>query len=286
MTRVDPRHATGRRERALAGSAVVMSFGATLLSPVDWIPPLGYGGLVGIPVILFAALTITPGPDRPAGRPVLLAGAATPWSTWRPAARWPRRLRRVVGLSQGGPAAVVVLFVLWPPCRPSSSVGATPLTADPVALSPDTDARAERRRSPGSGGASALFPTVAVGALALADGQPRRARDPAGGAGQSALADVAGAPAARVSLTRPAGSATPTEPRPPPRPTSPATSWRTPGPAGRRRQSARTRSRRRPGTPSSGVGRIVDRADAHAARGWRHRGRRASTTQSLRRASG
>ncbi len=158
-------HATARAGESvvLAASAVVLSFGATLLSPVDWIPPLGYGGLVGIPIILLAALTITP---------CLLAllGDRFFWLGFRPLSDMEARgalsrsLRRVIGVTRACPLLVVLLFALVT-VPVVLTVQSHPLSADPVALSPDTDSRNGANAVTSIWGPGYLFPTVIAGRL-------------------------------------------------------------------------------------------------------------------------
>lgn len=148
---------------ALAGTAVVIAFSATLLAPVDWIPPLGYGGLVGVPVILLAALTITPAL-------IALLGDRFFWLGWRPLTDLEsrgglaRHLRAMAGVSRRAPKTVVLAFLVA--TVPFVAIVCThTLTADPVALSPDTDARTGYQSVAKHWGAGTLLPTVVVGTL-------------------------------------------------------------------------------------------------------------------------
>lgn len=207
-------HATVRAGDSvlLAGAAVVLSFGATLLSPVDWIPPLGYGGLVGIPIVLLAALTITPAL-------LVLLGDRFFWLGLRPMAdleaggALSSSLRRVVGVARSCPLLVVLVFLLA--TVPAAMViGRHSLSADPLALSPDTDARRGALVVTKEWGESALFPTVVVGALPH-DAMQGGTLTPAG---EQRLANLVTALAAdsgvaRVSaVTHPAGSDQPAVP--------------------------------------------------------------------------
>ncbi len=147
----------------LAGAAVLLAFGATLVSPIDWIPPLGYGGIVGIPIILLAALTITPCVLVLMGDRFFLLGFA-PLADMEQRGWLSGGLRRFVRISSWCPAAIVAFFaavtvplVLF--------IGQHSLSADPVALSPDTDARQGAELVTDKWGEAALFPTVVVGRL-------------------------------------------------------------------------------------------------------------------------
>lgn len=189
----------------LAGAAVLLAFGATLISPIDWIPPLGYGGLVGIPIILLAALTITPCVLVLMGDRFFLFGFA-------PLADMERRswlssgLRRFVRISSWCPAAVVAFFAaLTVPM--ALFIGHHSLSADPVALSPDTDARQGAEVVTEHWGESVLFPTIVVGRLA-ADLYNDGGLTPAGAEQVAALTDRLAAVSGvdRVdSATRPIG---------------------------------------------------------------------------------
>ncbi|WP_200923117.1 MULTISPECIES: MMPL family transporter [Frankia] len=124
---------------ALAGSTVILAFAATLLSPVDWIPPLGYGGLAGIPVMLLAALTITPALLVLLGDKFFLLGVR-PLTDMESKGWLTNLLRRLAVLPRRAPVAVVAVFVLAT-IPIIVLLGSHRLTSDPVALSPDTDAR-------------------------------------------------------------------------------------------------------------------------------------------------
>jgi RND superfamily putative drug exporter len=147
----------------LAGSAVTLAFGATLLSPIDWIPPLGYGGLIGVPIILLAALTLTPAL-------LTLLGDRFFWLGWKPLTDLERNsslaryLGKAAALARWSPVAVTLAFVAA--TVPLAAVVSThTLSADPVALSPDTDARRGFDAVAAGWGRGALFPTVVAGPL-------------------------------------------------------------------------------------------------------------------------
>lgn len=178
-------HATARAGDSvlLAGAAVVLSFGATLLSPVDWIPPLGYGGLVGIPIILLAALTITP-------CLLVLLGDRFFWLGRGQLADLESRgamsgmLRRAMTVTRWCPVLLVAVFLLLT-VPAAQLVRDHSLSADPLALSADTDSRDGARVVGELWGESTLFPTIVAGALppALHDGgqlTPRGAQAMAG----------------------------------------------------------------------------------------------------------
>jgi RND superfamily putative drug exporter len=154
----------------LAGSAVTLAFGATLLSPIDWIPPLGYGGLIGIPIILLAALTLTPALLMLLGDRFFLLG-------WKPLtdlernSALARHLHRAAGLARRAPLAVTLAF-LAVTVPMAAVVSRHALSADPVALSPDTDAKRGFDAVAAAWGRGALFPTVIAGRLG-----PELARD-------------------------------------------------------------------------------------------------------------
>jgi RND superfamily putative drug exporter len=162
-------HATARAGESvvLAGSAVVLSFGATLLSPVDWIPPLGYGGLVGIPIILLAALTITPSL-------LVLLGDRFFWLGVKPLSDMESRgalstsLRRVISITRACPLLVVMVFAIVT-VPVIMTVQSHPLSADPVALSPETDSRRGAEVVTSTWGPGYLFPTVVAGRLGPGD---------------------------------------------------------------------------------------------------------------------
>ncbi|CCH76343.1 MMPL [Nostocoides japonicum T1-X7] len=147
----------------LAGTAVVLSFGATLVSPIDWIPPLGYGGLVGIPIILAAALTITPCLLILLGDRFFLLGLR-PLSDLETSSALARALRSLVTATRACPLAVVAAFVAV--TVPFAVVVAGHgLSADPLALSPTTDAKAGAQVVAHQWGQGTLFPTVVTGRL-------------------------------------------------------------------------------------------------------------------------
>jgi len=147
----------------LAGAAVVLSFGATLLSPVDWIPPLGYGGLVGIPIILIAALTITPCLLMLLGDRFFAVGLK-PLADMETTGLMARSLRRATRITAWCPLLVVLVFaaVTVPMAMIATSQS---LSADPVALSPDTDAKTGSDVIVRTWGKGTLFPTVIGGRL-------------------------------------------------------------------------------------------------------------------------
>ncbi len=147
----------------LAGAAVVLSFGATLLAPVDWIPPLGYGGLVGIPVILLAALTITPCLLVLLGDRFFALGVGQLGDLEAHGAL-SAALRRTVAITRRRPALVVLAFALLT-VPAVATVSTHSLSADPLALSPVTDSRRGAERVAEAWGDSALFPTVVAGEL-------------------------------------------------------------------------------------------------------------------------
>jgi RND superfamily putative drug exporter len=193
----------------LAGSAVTLAFGATLLSPIDWIPPLGYGGLIGVPIILLAALTLTPSL-------LILLGDRFFWLGWKPltdlehTSALARYLGRAAALARWSPLAVTLAFVAA--TVPLAAVVSThTLSADPVALSPDTDARRGFDAVAAGWGRGALFPTVIAGALGPALQRGGQLTP----AGVRALTDLTGALAAVpgvagvTAATRPFGAPVP-----------------------------------------------------------------------------
>jgi RND superfamily putative drug exporter len=193
----------------LAGSAVTLAFGATLLSPIDWIPPLGYGGLIGIPIILLAALTLTP-------CLLILLGDRFFWLGWKPLTDLERNsslaryLRRAAALSRWCPLAVTLAFAAAT-VPLASVVGTHTLSADPVALSPDTDARRGFEAVAAAWGRGALFPTVVAGALDPSLQHCGRLT-PAGVTAMTGLTDaLAAVPgvAGVTAVTRPFGTAVP-----------------------------------------------------------------------------
>ena len=147
----------------LAGAAVVLAFGATLLAPVDWIPPLGYGGLVGIPVMLVAALTITPCLLILLGDRFFALGFGQ-LGDLESRGALSAALRRTVVLTRRCPVVVVLVFAaLTVPAV--VTVNSHTLSADPLALSPETDSRRGAERVVEVWGASTLFPTIVAGKL-------------------------------------------------------------------------------------------------------------------------
>lgn len=171
-------HATARAGESvvLAGAAVVLSFGATLLAPVDWIPPLGYGGLVGIPVILLAALTITPCLLVLLGDRFFALGVGQ-LGDLESRGALSTVLRRTVAVTQRRPLLVILTFALLT-VPAVATVSSHSLSADPLALSPATDSRHGAERVAEVWGDSALFPTVVAGELdagLVRDGELTRA---------------------------------------------------------------------------------------------------------------
>ncbi|WP_347350958.1 MMPL family transporter [Intrasporangium sp.] len=180
----------------LAGAAVVLSFGATLVSPIDWIPPLGYGGLVGIPIILAAALTITPCLLILLGDRFFLLGLR-PLADLETSSALARALRRVVRSTRTCPLAVAAAFVLV--TAPFAVVVAGHgLSADPLALSPATDAKAGAQVVARQWGQGTLFPTVVTGRLpsALVDSGTLTAE------GRARISSVGAALAAEPGVAR------------------------------------------------------------------------------------
>ncbi|MCX4821965.1 MMPL family transporter [Streptomyces sp. NBC_01142] len=167
----------------LAAIAVALAFGATLLSPVDWIPPLGYGGLLGIPIVLAAALTLTPCLLVLLGDRFFALGRA-PLSDLEHTGAVGRHLRRTAEFARRRKVAIVVVFLAV--TVPFALVVAdSRSTADPVALSPATDSRDGFETVAERWGDAAVLPTVVVGASAAgtvdkgalsADGQQAVAR--------------------------------------------------------------------------------------------------------------
>ncbi|MFJ2576578.1 MMPL family transporter [Kitasatospora aureofaciens] len=156
-------HATAHAGESmlLAAVAVVLAFGATLFSPVDWIPPLGYGGLIGIPIVLLAALTLTPAL-------LVLLGDRFFWLGRNPLADLEhgsalgRHLRRAADLARRRKVAIVLLFaVITVPFAVITAQHRS--TADPVALSPATDSRTGFELVAKEWGDAAVLPTLVVG---------------------------------------------------------------------------------------------------------------------------
>ncbi|MEV8514216.1 MMPL family transporter [Dactylosporangium sp. NPDC051484] len=153
----------------LAGIAVVLAFGAALLSPVDWVPPLGYGGLIGIPIILLAVLTLTPCVLILLGDRFFALGYK-PITDLEQAGGLARLLRRVSALSGRRRWTVVAVFlVLTVPFL--GLVGTSRFTADPAALSPATSSKTGFDIVAREWGKSAAFPTVIVGRAGPASDQ-------------------------------------------------------------------------------------------------------------------
>lgn len=145
----------------LAGLVVALAFGATLLAPVDWIPPLGYGGLVGIPIILAAALTLTPCLLMVLGDRFFALGYR-PLTDLEHHSFLGRHLGRAAHLARRRKVAVVLVFAAL--TVPFAVVTARHTsTADPVALSPATDSRAGYELIAEKWGEAAVLPTVIAG---------------------------------------------------------------------------------------------------------------------------
>ncbi|MCA2211388.1 MMPL family transporter [Jidongwangia harbinensis] len=154
----------------LASAAVIIAFGVALLSPVEWVPPLGYGGLVGIPIIFLAVLTLTPSLIALLGDRFFALGHR-PISDLENEGGLARQLRRLSAVSQHHRRSVTVLFLLA--TIPFAWITATAsLSADPVALSADTDSRDGSEVVTREWGKSEAFPTFVVGRAdsAVADG--------------------------------------------------------------------------------------------------------------------
>ncbi|MEV6400112.1 MMPL family transporter [Streptomyces sp. NPDC051907] len=148
----------------LAAVAVALAFGATLLSPVDWIPPLGYGGLIGIPIVLAAALTLTPCLLVLLGDRFFALGRL-PLSDLEHSGAVGRHLRRTAEFARRRKTAIVLVFLAA--TVPFALIAAdSRSTADPVALSPATDSRAGFEAVADRWGDAAVLPTVVVGAAA------------------------------------------------------------------------------------------------------------------------
>jgi RND superfamily putative drug exporter len=145
----------------LAAIAVALAFGATLLSPVDWIPPLGYGGLIGIPIVLAAALTLTPCLLILLGDRFFALGR-TPLSDLEQNGAVGRHLRRTAEFARRRKVTIVLVFLAV--TVPFALVVAdTRSTADPVALSPATDSREGFATVADRWGDAAVLPTAVVG---------------------------------------------------------------------------------------------------------------------------
>ncbi|TCO62238.1 MMPL family transporter [Actinocrispum wychmicini] len=193
----------------LAGGAVALSFGATLLSPVDWIPPLGYGGLLGIPIILLAALTLTPALLTLFGDKFFLLGRK-PLADMESTGLLSRYLRRVSAVASRRKIAVTLLFLLV--TVPFGFVVASNhSTADPVALSPDTDSKRGFELVAKEWGHGTVFPTVIAGPIAAGAADGTKLTD----SGYQAVTDLgdrlAGVPGVSEvdTVARPFGKALP-----------------------------------------------------------------------------
>ncbi|MER7349025.1 MMPL family transporter [Streptomyces aurantiacus] len=145
----------------LAAGAVALAFGATLLSPVDWIPPLGYGGLIGIPIVLAAALTLTPCLLVLLGDRFFAVGRA-PLSDLEHTGAMGQHLRRTAEFARRRKGWIVVAF-LAATIPFALLVAGNRSTSDPVALSPATDSREGFETVAGVWGDAAVMPTIAVG---------------------------------------------------------------------------------------------------------------------------
>ncbi|WP_326957573.1 MMPL family transporter [Amycolatopsis sp. NBC_01286] len=148
----------------LAGGAVAVAFGATLLSPVDWIPPLGYGGLVGIPIIMSAALTLTPALLVLLGDRFFALGRNS-LGDMESTGILSRYLRRVSTVAKSRRYAVAALFLVI--TMPFAWITAThDSTADPVELSPDNDSKHGFETVAAEWGPGMLLPTLVTGPIA------------------------------------------------------------------------------------------------------------------------
>ncbi|WJV46080.1 MMPL family transporter [Streptomyces flavofungini] len=145
----------------LAAVAVALAFGATLLSPVDWIPPLGYGGLIGIPIVLAAALTLTPCLLVLLGDRFFAVGR-DPLSDLEHKGAMGRHLRRTAEFARRRKVWIVVAF-LAATIPFALLVAGNRSTSDPVALSPATDSRDGFETVAREWGDAAVMPTIAVG---------------------------------------------------------------------------------------------------------------------------
>ncbi|MEV0600349.1 MMPL family transporter [Streptomyces sp. NPDC050315] len=191
----------------LAAIAVALAFGATLVSPVDWIPPLGYGGLVGIPIVLAAALTLTPCLLILLGDRFFALGRA-PLSDLEQRSGLGRHLQRTVEFARRRKVAVILVFAAL--TVPLALVAVSHRsTADPVALSPATDSRDGFQAVARTWGDSAVLPTVVVGNAArgnVADGRLTEDGQRAVAAFTERLAGIRGV-ASVDSATSPFGNA-------------------------------------------------------------------------------
>ncbi|GHE65345.1 hypothetical protein GCM10018785_37760 [Streptomyces longispororuber] len=166
----DPRdavvHATvhAGESMLLAAVAVALAFGATLLSPVDWIPPLGYGGLIGIPIVLAAALTLTPCLLVLLGDRFFALGR-DPLADMEHTGAMGGHLRRTAEFAKRRKVAIVLVF-LAATVPFALLVASHRSTSDPVALSPATDSREGFATVADRWGDAAVMPTVALGRAA------------------------------------------------------------------------------------------------------------------------
>lgn len=208
-------HATAHAGESmlLAAIAVVLAFGATLLSPVDWIPPLGYGGLIGIPIVLLAALTLTPALLVLLGDRFFALGRR-PLSDLEHESALGRHLARAADLARRRKVAIVLVFaVITVPFAVITAQHRS--TADPVALSPATDSKAGFELVAEKWGDATVLPTLVVArpAAGVVDPAAHRLTD-TGRTAVTALTDrLAAVPGvARVSaVTRPFGTALPAD---------------------------------------------------------------------------
>ncbi|MQS11113.1 MMPL family transporter [Streptomyces kaniharaensis] len=202
-------HATAHAGESmlLAAVAVVLAFGATLFSPVDWIPPLGYGGLIGIPIVLLAALTLTPALLVLLGDRFFWLGR-DPLADLEHGSALGRHLRRAADLARRRKVAVVLLFAAI--TVPFAVITAQHRsTADPVALSPATDSRTGFELLAREWGDAAVLPTLVVGRPNPGVVDARHRLTDSGRQAVTALTDrLAAVPGvARVSaVTRPFGT--------------------------------------------------------------------------------
>lgn len=195
----------------LAAIAVALAFGATLLSPVDWIPPLGYGGLIGIPIVLAAALTLTPCLLVLLGDRFFALGRA-PLSDLEHNGAVGRHLRRSAEFARRRKVAIVFVFLAV--TVPFALIVAdSRSTADPVALSPATDSRKGFETVAERWGDASVLPTVVVGRSAAGTVE----KGALSAEGQEAVAQLTGRLAATEgvasvdSATHPFGTRWPAE---------------------------------------------------------------------------
>lgn len=147
----------------LAGTAVILAFGATLFSAISWIPPLGYGGIIGVLIILLAALTLTPSLLMVFGDRFFSLGIGAMGDLEHHGALG-KYLRRTMHLVAKAPLAVLLLFSLFTLPTVAALTAYRP-TADPVALSAESESLAGFRLVARQWGDSWLFPTVIVAQL-------------------------------------------------------------------------------------------------------------------------